>query len=138
LIVEGHANPHEIGRCAIATEAVAGLLFQNHLFRLRSRGLDEQFAELWLNSQFVRAYWHRVCSTSSGLNTINSRQLRALPVAVPPMHEQKRIVAHVQLRAEELARLKGELAKLRLVRRGLMDDLLTGLVRVVVGNVAAT
>ena len=37
LIVEGHASPSEIGRCAIVPRLAEGLLFQNHLFRLRPR-----------------------------------------------------------------------------------------------------
>jgi hypothetical protein len=39
LVVEGHASKHEIGRCAMAAESVRGMLFQNHLFRLKARRL---------------------------------------------------------------------------------------------------
>jgi type I restriction enzyme S subunit len=39
LVVEGHASTEEIGRCAMADESVRGMLFQNHLFRLRTKRL---------------------------------------------------------------------------------------------------
>ena len=130
LIVEGHANPDEIGRCARVPKEAVGLTFQNHLFRLRSRDLDPRFTLAWLNSEWVRARWRCLCGTSSGLNTINRTMLRAVPVPVPEKPEQQCIAAildthDVRIRAEEM-----ELAKLRQVKRGLMDDLLTGQVRV--------
>lgn len=36
LVVEGHADRMQIGRCARVTGAAAGMTFQNHLFRLRT------------------------------------------------------------------------------------------------------
>jgi len=93
LIVEGHANPDEIGRCAIVPTAAVGLTFQNHLFRLRYRDIQPKFALAWLNSEWFRAYWRRLCGTSSGLNTINRTMLNAIPVPIPEEKEQSRIIA---------------------------------------------
>ena len=61
---------------------------------------------------------------------IKREEVEELPIPVPPLAEQRRIAAildahDARLRAEEAA-----LAKLRQVKRGLMDDLLTGKVRV--------
>jgi type I restriction enzyme S subunit len=55
LVVEGHASPDEIGRCAMADEAVRGFTFQNHLFRLRATRLNAAFALHWMNSNSVRS-----------------------------------------------------------------------------------
>jgi type I restriction enzyme, S subunit len=130
LIVEGHANPYEIGRCALVKSEAIGLTFQNHLFRLRSRGISPRFACHWLNSEFAKRYWRRKCGTSSGLNTINQRMLKSLPVVVPGEKEQQRIVAILEaadrMIHEEYERLK----KIEKLKRGLMQDLLTGRVRV--------
>jgi type I restriction enzyme S subunit len=130
LVVEGHANPWEIGRCAMAGQAQAGLLYQNHLFRLRARRMLPDYSVLWLNSGVAQNYWWRTCATSSGLNTINSRQLKALPIPVPDAWEQAWVV---ELAASASSRLSAEqrsLKKLYLVKQGLIDDLLTGRVRV--------
>ena len=130
LVVEGHANPAEIGRCAMVDQDAAGMLFQNHLFRLRPNGIDKNFALLWLNSFHVQRYWERTCSTSSGLHTINRRMLRAVPMFVPSESEQTRIVsAAASARAVLDGHIKA-LAKLRAQKLGLMQDLLTGKVRV--------
>ena len=130
LVVEGHANPAEIGRCAMVDQDAAGMLFQNHLFRLRASGIDRDFALLWLNSFHVQRYWERTCSTSSGLHTINQRMLKAVPIFVPSQAEQSRIVSAA---ASARAVLDGHinvLAKLRAQKLGLMQDLLTGKVAV--------
>ncbi|MEW2590942.1 restriction endonuclease subunit S [Micromonospora aurantiaca] len=138
LVVEGHASPSEIGRCALVRDDHGPLFFQNHLFRLRSRRLNAEYALLWLNSTYVRSYWRRTCATSSGLYTINSRQLRALPVPTPDPSDQERVVriarAHETAVRKELDRME----KLQRLRLGLMEDMLAGRVRVNGEESAAT
>ena len=136
--VEGHANPYEIGRCAIVTERAKNLLYQNHLFRLRAKTMVPEFSELWLNSETMQSYWHRVCSSSSGLNTINSKQLKAAPVAIPQRHEQEVIVQMVKSASRETAAAEATLDKLQTLKAGLADDLLTGRVRVTVDDLSAS
>ena len=130
LVVEGHANPREIGRCAIATKAVEGITFQNHLFRLRPTTLDPIFSLHWMNGASTRRYWRRMCSTSSGLNTINRTLLSGVPVLVPSPDEQRSIAHKFTSIAERTTLEKEEADKLRSLKHGLMDDLLTGRVRV--------
>lgn len=130
LVVEGHANIEEIGRCAMATSEVDGFTFQNHLFRLRSRSTMPAFGVRWLNAHRVRAYWRRTCSTSSGLNTINRTKLRAVPVILPSLEEQKVLCSILDHMSGQVTASREHLAKLRHLKRGLMHDLLTGRVRV--------
>ena len=126
LVVEGHANPDEIGRCALVDSDAVGLLYQNHLFRLRSAKVNPEFAELWLNSDEARAYWRRMAATSSGLYTINSRMLRELPFPTVAPEDQADVVNAQRLVANTVKGLHEKLDKLRLIKRGLMDELLTG------------
>ncbi|SEP21759.1 restriction endonuclease subunit S [Pseudomonas sp. Snoq117.2] len=130
LVVEGHASTEEIGRCAMAEESVRGMLFQNHLFRLRAKRFLSAFGLLWMNSAFVRAYWRCEAATSSGLNTINRTKLNRLAVAVPPLSEQERIVSVELSFASRLREEERTHEKLRREKIALMDDLLTGRVRV--------
>lgn len=130
LVVEGHANRMEIGRCAMVTATAVDMLFQNHLFRLRPRRLISEFALDWLNSHHAQRYWDMTCSTSSGLNTINRKMLCRLPVLVPPADEQA-LIARASASAK--SQIKGEvrlLDKLCRQKLGLMQDLLTGRVSV--------
>ncbi len=130
LVVEGHANRAEIGRCAMVQDDAEGLLFQNHLFRLRAAGLNPAYALLWMNSHHSQRYWERVCATSSGLNTINSKMLKAMPFFVPNREEQDRIASAAEMAKSRISGTKAQLDKLRVQKLGLMQDLLTGKVEV--------
>jgi type I restriction enzyme S subunit len=130
LIVEGHANRMEIGRCAMVTGNAIGMLFQNHLFRLRPHRLVSEFALYWLNSHHAQGYWDMACSTSSGLNTINRKMLGRLPVAVSAPDEQDRILRAISITKGRIGGEKRLLDNLHRQKLGLMQDLLTGKVPV--------
>ncbi|MFF6881533.1 hypothetical protein ACFY9S_40540 [Streptomyces sp. NPDC012474] len=132
LVVEGHANPEQIGRAALVGPVEEGLLYQNHLFRLRF-DRDEvvpEFAMLWLNSEAVRSYWISRCATSSGLYTINSKLLADAPFPVVPIEEQRKIVETWRTGIRAVDSLHGQIAKLRTIQHGVIEDLLSGRSRV--------
>jgi len=131
LVVEGHADRMQIGRCARVNPEAAGMTFQNHLFRLRTNGnLIAAFACLWLNSIYAFRYWNACCATSSGLNTINQRMLKRLVTPVPPKPEQERITAIVAQQQKHLQALVAKQKSLEQLKKSLMHDLLTGRVRI--------
>ena len=131
LVVEGHASPSEIGRCALIPSSAEGLLFQNHLFRLRSRSIASDVAQLILNAEEAQAYWRRMCSTSSGLHTINSSMLRRMPISVPARDRQRVASELIEASDSAVSTECERLEKLRLLRTGLAADLLSGRVRTV-------
>ncbi|MGW7364153.1 restriction endonuclease subunit S [Streptomyces sp. NPDC054841] len=124
LVVEGHANPNEIGRCAVIAKRDSGYFYQNHLFRLRSACNIEQFSEFWLNSDTVRSYWRKVAATSSGLYTISRVAVESVPFPLVDIDEQFRIVESLRSCSEQLEMERLELAKLRTLKLGLVEDLL--------------
>ncbi|WP_377269821.1 hypothetical protein [Peterkaempfera sp. SMS 1(5)a] len=126
LVVEGHADPEQIGRCAIVGADQVGLFYQNHLFRLRFRDVLPEFAMLWLNSRRVRSYWKSQCATSSGLYTINSRLLESVPFPRSRRDEQERVVDIWKAESRTSGLLTKRIAKLRAVQQGVVEDLLTG------------
>jgi type I restriction enzyme S subunit len=133
LVVEGHANASEIGRAAIATPAVNGFAYQNHLFRVRllnDAGIDRLFLLGVLNSERVRRHWAATCNTSSGLNTINRRGLRKLLVQRPSPREQEEIVALISSANDVISAAAAELEAVMRLKRSLLQSLLTGRVRV--------
>lgn len=131
LVVEGHANIQQIGRCAIVDNNAEGLLFQNHLFRLQAKTISPYYGMYYLNSAIARKYWEMNCSTSSGLNTINRTMLGNMPFFVPANKDEQASIEE-KLNGISLF-LKNEidvLAKLQAQKIGLMNDLLTGKVPV--------
>lgn len=131
LVVEGHADRMQIGRCGRVTREAAGMTFQNHLFRLRTKGtVLPDFACLWLNSSYAQRFWNARCATSSGLNTINQRSLRRLMVPVPSRQEQQTIGEMAERQRRHLESLRAKQVQVEHLKKALMHDLLTGRVRV--------
>ncbi len=132
LVVEGHANSSEIGRAAMVDEHTEGMTYQNHLFRIRVNTEDiiPAFLLYSLNSERVRRHWNAICNTSSGLNTINRRQLRRLEIPKPPRPEQEEIVALIESSKATIKACKDKLSALIRLKKSLLQNLLTGKARV--------
>ena len=129
LVVEGHANPGEIGRAALVSEREAGMSFQNHLFRVRLENEDEvraRFLVRALNSPRVRRHWVATANTSSGLSTINRTALRRLIVPLPKPREQDLIIERLEAAEEQVTALNQQLTAARRVKQSLLQNLLTG------------
>ena len=93
LMTEG-GDPDKVGRGAIIKEPLENCIHQNHVFRVRldeSVILPEFFAE-YLQHQRSKRYFLGCAKQTTGIASINMKQLRALPVLVPPLPEQKEFV----------------------------------------------
>ena len=131
VVVEGHADSMEIGRCARVTGDAAGLTFQNHLFRLRTTGeMTAGFACMWLNSGYAKRFWNARCATSSGLHTINQRMLKRLALPVPRALNKGTLPPLLNIAKDFETPSLQKRAKLQTLKQSLMHDLLTGKVRV--------
>jgi type I restriction enzyme S subunit len=90
LVVEGHANPKELGRAAVWNGEVQGCLHQNHILRVRpdTSKITSNYLMGFINSALGRNHMLRYGKTSSGLYTINSTDLAKIPVVCPPIELQ--------------------------------------------------
>jgi len=132
MVIEGHANSGEIGRAALATEREEGMSFQNHLFRVRANDREQmrpRFLVRALNSSRIQRHWVATANTSSGLNTINRTALRRLILPVPKVTEQDHIVERLEAAEAAVLALKAQLAAARRVKQSLLQNLLTGKIR---------
>ena len=82
--------------------------------------------------EFLRWSYERLRATGQGSHqsNLNAGIVGDFPVRLPPVSEQQRIEAVLRSFGERLDRETDETNKLRLMKNGLMDDLLTGRVRV--------
>jgi type I restriction enzyme S subunit len=67
----------------------------------------------------------------SGQPGINGREFASLPIPLPPTREQTAIAAVLSDMDDELAALDTKLTKARQVKQGMMQELLTGRIRLV-------
>ena len=95
VLVEGHAQITKLGRAALVPPEADGYTFQNHLFRVRpSKRCVAVFLCAYINGNSGRRYFGSFGGTTSGLNTVSAASVKALPIPVPPIDEQ-RVIARV-------------------------------------------
>ncbi|WP_434988635.1 restriction endonuclease subunit S [Xanthomonas melonis] len=125
LIVEGNGSESEIGRCAIWHGEVEDCVYQNHLMRVRPQ-ISEQvgYLALYLNSPVGMAHMRRLAITTSGLFNLSVGKIRSIPVALPPLEEQSRIVAKVDQLMVLCDQLKSRLSEARKVNEHLANALI--------------
>lgn len=96
LMTEG-GDPDKVGRGAIIHEPPKNCIHQNHIFRVRlNRGtLLPEYMEQYLQQQKAKRYFLGCAKQTTGIASINMRQLTGLPVVVPEMQLQKEYVSFV-------------------------------------------
>lgn len=97
--------------------------------RLWKGKLIEPYVMLVLNSGWTRQVINRL-GQGVTRDRINLSLLRGIQIRVPPIEEQHRIVAILDAHDARIRAEQAELDKLRALKKGLLDDLLTGRVRV--------
>jgi len=112
LFVEGNGSRRELGRCAIWNGEIPDCVHQNHILKVRPfpDKLSSEYAMTWFNTELGKDHFFRSVKTSSGLGTINSTELRAAPIPIPPLSVQLDLVEHVKEIRKKIADLKVDLA----------------------------
>jgi type I restriction enzyme S subunit len=128
------SNTYElVGLVSIVSDAPPRLMLCDKTLRLRlklNRGLNVFFLYLlqtWIARRQVEV---NATGTSGSMKNISQDVIRALQLAYPEIKEQERILAAIAPISGEVEALGHELTKLVALKSGLMNDLLTGRVRV--------
>ncbi|HEY0863843.1 MAG TPA: restriction endonuclease subunit S [Lacunisphaera sp.] len=125
LIIEGNGSFSEIGRCAKWTGEIKDCVHQNHVIRCRPCDARiSDFVLLFLNSPNGIEIMQRLAITSSGLYSLSVGKIRQIEIPIPPLAEQRRIVAKV----EQLMALVDALEQQLAASRATAEKLLTALV----------
>jgi len=134
LFTEG-GDADKLGRGCVWSGEIDPCLHQNHIFAVRPalERLSSWFLNAYASSSKGKVYFLGCAKQTTNLASINSSQLKAMPLPLPPPREQSEIQAVVQaIEARRLSeeRLLGALRKMKAVSA---DTLLSGWVRVPVG-----
>jgi len=101
-----------VGKTALFPGHSEPVVYSNHFTRLRTEGdrLAAAYLSLWLNYEWQRGTFARICNRWIGQAAVKTDKLRALRIPLPPLAEQKRIAGIVQeqLAAVERARLAAQ------------------------------
>lgn len=131
LVTEG-GDFDKLGRGFIWYGQVPGAVHQNHIFAIRadSRLLLPEFLAYFVQTAYAKAYFLKVAHRTTHLACINSTKLKALPVLLPPLPEQARIVAILQAVEHKIATEKARGEALHELFATLLHHLMTGKLRV--------
>jgi type I restriction enzyme S subunit len=97
LLIRSNGSVSLVGRTALVREQEIGLAYAGYLIRLRPirDQIESEFLNLALSSFDVRLQIELEARSTSGVNNINSEEVRALRFSLPPLAEQKEIVRRV-------------------------------------------
>jgi type I restriction enzyme S subunit len=125
LMTEG-GDWDKLGRAAIWQEEIPGCIHQNHVFRVRppSKDILPEWVTTYANSLLGRSFFEDASKQTTNLASINMTQLRGCPIPLPPLAEQRRIVAKVDALMALCDRLEASLATAADTRRRMLEALL--------------
>jgi hypothetical protein len=98
LLIRSNGSVDLVGKTSVVDKASAGLLFAGYLIRLR---IQEDIAlpsyiQFALSSPMQRQRVESIARSTSGVNNINTEEVRSLPFHLPPIEEQSEIVRRVE------------------------------------------
>lgn len=122
----------DVGRSVVVREENVGWIMSSNLMRIAvdPAQVRPDFLQMLLSSDARVKSQIRAKVNSGGREVANSEILGQLLFAWPPVDEQDRIVERVRAIETPIRMKQDQLRKLRMQKQGLMQDLLTGKVRV--------
>ena len=113
LVIEGNGSADQIGRTALFKGEIENCVHQNHVIRIRpnQEKILPEFLNIYLNSSSGQDEMKSISRTTSGLFNLSVGRINSLEVPLPPLPEQRRIVAYLdelQAKVDALRRLQAE------------------------------
>ena len=131
LFTEG-GDADKLGRGTVWKQEIPLCLHQNHIFAVRPHEsvLKAVFLAFFAASRFGKNYFLGAAKQTTNLASVNSTQLREMPISLPPLREQQAISGLLDGVDVTIGEAKKERDGLQLLKESTADTLLTGRVRV--------
>jgi type I restriction enzyme S subunit len=114
ILVNRTNSAELVGKCAVFDlEGEYGFASYLIRFRLDTSRVEPILIAAYINSPAGRAYMFNERKQMTGQANVNATKLKALPIALPSLSAQQRIVAHInelQARVDALKQLQSETA----------------------------
>ena len=120
-----------VGKTYLYDPADGKFVFAGFLIRVKvnPEKLNSKYLESFTRTQ---SYWNwvRVMSMRSGQPGINGNKYKQLPIPLPPTKAEQTAIAHILSdMGAEIEKLEQKLIKYRMIKQGMMQELLTGRIR---------
>lgn len=132
LFTRTSETPEEVGLAAVVGDEPNETVFSGFLLRgrPRSRALCDEFKAYCFRSSFVRSQIVSKASYTTRALT-NGRLLSGVVLRVPPLAEQAAIAAALSDMDTEISALEARRDKTRALKQAMMQELLTGRIRLI-------
>ena len=134
LLIRTNGNPDYIGKSTVIGDEADSqhIIFASYLIRVRTN--DEKLSGRYLNYFLTSPLGRRQClamaNTSAGNHNLGSRAIKRFCFPRPSREEQKEIVGLVDAAEDSVEAIQTEIAALVRLKQSLLQNLLTGKVRV--------
>ncbi len=132
LVIRSNGSASLVGRSAVVSKKAEDLAFAGYLIRLRvdTEKLLPDFLQIVLESPILRAKIEREARSTSGVHNINSGEIRAIELYIPPVDVQTEIVDQARSllsEADVLERLYvTELTRSAALRQSILKEAFAG------------
>lgn len=98
LMIRSNGSVSLIGKTAMIKQSEEGFAYAGYLIRLRPNLslIDPSYLNYYLSSYEIRIQIELPARSTSGVNNINSTEVKNLVIAIPPLEEQEEIVKRVE------------------------------------------
>jgi len=92
LLTEG-GDPDKLGRGSVWRDEIPNCIHQNHIFRVRvnKKHLIPEFLSMLIGSPYGKMYFLKSAKQTTGIASINSKQLKNFPALIPPLELQNKL-----------------------------------------------
>lgn len=119
-----------VGRAALVKEDL-NYGFSNHITRLRvGNNITPEWLTFSINYLWLQGYFLKICQKWIGQAGVNTKMLKFTQIPLPPLEEQKRIVARIEQlfsKIDEAKKLQKETEKeIEMVRESILHKAFRG------------
>lgn len=97
ILSEASGSPRQVGKPAVWRDELPGCCFQNTVIRLRPRGSRSDYLLTAFKQFYINGIFAQVAG-GVGINHLSADKFSMIPVPLPPLAEQERIVTDVEQR----------------------------------------
>jgi type I restriction enzyme, S subunit len=125
-------TPEDIARSSVIIDDIPNAVYSYHLIRFRpSQAFDLNFLKHIFNIYDFRSQVRKSAEGSGTRYVITLPRFRNLVIPIPDLPTQSHIGSTLDETSSEIKKLKIELSKYEWLKQGMMNDLLTGKVRLI-------
>lgn len=135
LVTEG-GDIDKLGRGMVWEGQISPCIHQNHIFALRvdNRVAENYFVSMVMGADYGRRYFTNTANKTTNLASTNKTKLGNLPVALPPLKEQKKLIEYASQVNEEFSAVISvslrEIETLKELKQTLISEAVTGKIKV--------